>query len=371
MKLSIFYSWQSDLPNNTNRQYIMSCLKKTMKVIHKDNITISDWTIESDSRGESGTPELANSIFSKIDQCDIFIADVSIINQGENSRKTCNPNVLIELGYASSKLGWDRILCVYNLLYGQIEDLPFDIRHRKPITYSSENKLLVNLLTSQIQTIIDNRISSKKYFSSIKKEIDLSLQAILIDVCKILFFREVPKCYDYNSILHSTIEQINFELLNKEILGFQLFKNNTPHLNDFIDLFNNQVYLHFLNEKEKNILAKIIIQFKDFNNLISNREIYNKSKVKKEYYIIDATKMNTENPEDHYILAEKIKDDKFIVLDSGIFKKSQLPSLPILYLIKSDATRLIAKKVYDLSSEINEWIRITGNYFVVNERIIQ
>lgn len=35
-----------------------------------------------------------------------------------------NPNVLIELGYASSKLGWDRILCIHNLMYGKIEDLP-------------------------------------------------------------------------------------------------------------------------------------------------------------------------------------------------------------------------------------------------------
>nr|WP_158699713.1 hypothetical protein [Alistipes sp. Marseille-P5061] len=79
MKLNIFYSWQSDLPNKTNRQFIKKCLDAAMKDIHANNKIISDWNIESDSRGEIGTPELASGIFSKIDQCDIFVADISII----------------------------------------------------------------------------------------------------------------------------------------------------------------------------------------------------------------------------------------------------------------------------------------------------
>ncbi|NLI35182.1 MAG: hypothetical protein GX416_01510 [Bacteroidales bacterium] len=369
MKLKIFYSWQSDLPNNTNRQFIMDCLEKAMKTIHQNNLSISDWIIESDSRGESGTPELASTIFSKIDQSDIFIADISIINQGKDFRKICNPNVLIELGYASSKLGWDRILCVYNLAYGQIEDLPFDIRHRKPLTYNLDNKALVKILINQLQSIIDNRISNKLYFTSIKKEIDLSLQAVLIDVSKMLFFRETPKSYDYNLILHSTIDELVVELFERKLLGFQLFKNNTPHLEEFIALYNNQVYLNFLNEKEKHTLAKIILQFKDFNNIINNTEIYNKAGVKKEYCIIDATKMNKENPKDSYILTEKIEGDKHIVLDSGIFKKSKLTDLTNLYQLKSDAVQYVAQKIFELSTEINEWVRITGNYFIVNERL--
>ena len=89
---------------------------------------------------------MASRIFAKIDQCDIFVADISIINPNIDFRKTSNPNVLIELGYASSKLGWDKILCIHNLMYGKIEDLPFDIRHRKPIAYTPESKTLTKVL---------------------------------------------------------------------------------------------------------------------------------------------------------------------------------------------------------------------------------
>ncbi len=101
MKIKIFYSWQSDLPNNTNRSLIKSCLEKVKTEIFNANDKISEIIIDSDSRDESGTPDLVNSIFSKIDQCDIFVADISLVNSESQTRRTPNPNVLIELGYAS------------------------------------------------------------------------------------------------------------------------------------------------------------------------------------------------------------------------------------------------------------------------------
>ena len=91
--------------------------------------------------------------------------------------------------------------------------------------------------------------------------------------------------------------------------------------------------------------------------------------MKKEYCIIDATKMNKENPKDRYVLTEKIDGDKHIVLDSGVFFKSKLPDLTNLYQLKPMLYNLSLKKIFELSTEINEWIRITGNYFIVNERL--
>lgn len=371
MKLKIFYSWQSDLPNKTNRQFIYSCLEKALEEIHKSNRLISECIIESDGRGETGTPELASALFAKIDQCDIFVADISIINAALEFRKVCNPNVLIELGYASAKIGWEKILCIYNVLWGKIEDLPFDIRHRKPLMYNSDNKLLIKTLIIQIQSIIDNHIDGKKYFTSIKKEIDLGLQAILIDLSKILYFEDSTKKYAYNVILHLTEDELIVELFEKKILGFQLFKNNLPHLQEFIDFYNNQVYLNFLNENEKRSLAKVILQFKDFQKLLANYELYDIAHVGSRLAVIDGAQMNAENPHGSYILVEKIGPEKSIVLDSGTFKKSQLSTLTYYYRIKTTLVEVFAKKIYELSSEINEWIRMTGDYFILNTRLLE
>lgn len=216
MKLNIFYSWQSDLPNNTNRGFIEDCLEKSLKTIYEKNNCLSEWISESDSRDESGTPDIVNSIFSKIDRCDIFICDISIINQNTNFRKTSNPNVLIELGYASNVIGWKNIICVFNDDYGVKEELPFDIRFRKPLGYSTTKdkteakKKLLSLLGRSIQEIIDNRLNNKRFYNSIKREVDLSLQAILFDFLKILYFTDSnnDRRLDYNRLLHLTVGEI-------------------------------------------------------------------------------------------------------------------------------------------------------------------
>jgi hypothetical protein len=46
--------------------------------------------------------------------------------------------VLFELGYASAILGWERIIMVQNTAYGEIEDLPFDLRGRRVLQYKAK-----------------------------------------------------------------------------------------------------------------------------------------------------------------------------------------------------------------------------------------
>ena len=44
--------------------------------------------------------------------------------------------MLLELGYAAAHLGWDRIILVLNSHFGQSDELPFDLVHRRfPIKY--------------------------------------------------------------------------------------------------------------------------------------------------------------------------------------------------------------------------------------------
>ena len=115
MKQQIFYSWQSDLPNRTNRGFISDCLERAVKALQKDDSVDIHPVIDRDTEGVSGSPEIAQTIFAKIRNANIFVADISIINAAfEGSRPTPNPNVLVELGYAASSLGWGNVLCVFN-----------------------------------------------------------------------------------------------------------------------------------------------------------------------------------------------------------------------------------------------------------------
>lgn len=131
----IFYSWQSDSNQKGNRFLIENILKKEISKISKSEEIVFDLRLDSDTKGISGTPEISTTIIDKIDKCSIFVCDITIINPSSKYRKTCNPNVLFELGYAVSKIGWDNIICIFNSHYAKIEELPFDIRGRRHIQY--------------------------------------------------------------------------------------------------------------------------------------------------------------------------------------------------------------------------------------------
>lgn len=136
MKCKVFYSWQSDCLNSTNRGFIGDALEKVAKEIHKDDSIQVKPVIDRDTQGEVGSPDIANTIFNKIRECQVFVCDVSIINNGSNGRLTPNPNVLVELGFAVGVLGWERIVLVMNTAFGEMESLPFDLRNRVITSYT-------------------------------------------------------------------------------------------------------------------------------------------------------------------------------------------------------------------------------------------
>jgi hypothetical protein len=143
MAVTIFYSWQSDLPNNVNRSFIEKALAAAIKQIGRElNVEEAardeEIVLDKDTKGMPGSPPITDVIFNKITACGIFVADVTFVGKSVNGRPIPNPNVLIEYGWALKSLGYDRIIRVMNTFYGEPtgENLPFDMRHlRHPITY--------------------------------------------------------------------------------------------------------------------------------------------------------------------------------------------------------------------------------------------
>jgi len=166
----VFYSWQSDLPSNANRNFIEQVLQRAIKEISSDDLVNMEATIDKDTYGIPGSPNIAEVILKKIEQAQVFVCDVSIINPRAKHRKTPNPNVLYELGYASAKLGSNRIILVLNSAYGKVESLPFDLKMMRTITYhikgdeldkSAERKKLQGRLEQAIISIITGRDEHK------------------------------------------------------------------------------------------------------------------------------------------------------------------------------------------------------------------
>ena len=136
MKIKVFYSWQSDKPDRVNRNLIQESTQLAIDRIISANEFMVEPALDRDTQDIPGSPAIAQSILEKIDNCGLFLCDVSIVTEPNSIRSAPNPNVLIELGYAAAKVGWERIICVMNEAYGGPTKLPFDLKHRRwPIRY--------------------------------------------------------------------------------------------------------------------------------------------------------------------------------------------------------------------------------------------
>lgn len=139
-KITAFYSWQSDLPRETNQDGIRFSIKAVIPLIELD-IEDINIILDEGTRGVSGSPDITKEIFRKIANSDIFLCDLTPIAE-KGIKKIANPNVLIELGYAISELGWERIILLFNTHYGKIpDDLPFDVDKHRTTPFKINNKL--------------------------------------------------------------------------------------------------------------------------------------------------------------------------------------------------------------------------------------
>lgn len=157
---TIFYSWQSDLPNNTNRGFIQTAIEGALKSLARE--TSLEAVLDRDTAGVPGSPSISDSIFQKIEEAAVFVADITPI-QKHGDRAFPNPNVLFEAGFAAKALGSNRVLLLCNTHFGRIEDLPFDLRGRRIIPYlcaptdedkAAGRKSLQDHLRSRIEEVL-------------------------------------------------------------------------------------------------------------------------------------------------------------------------------------------------------------------------
>lgn len=120
----IFYSWQMNTPQAVNRYLIRDSLAAAVKGLAREA------EVDEATRGVAGSPSIFTTILSKIDQCAVFVADLTLVALADPEDFTCNPNVLVEYGYALAKRGENRLIPVINTSFGRIESLPFDLRHK-------------------------------------------------------------------------------------------------------------------------------------------------------------------------------------------------------------------------------------------------
>lgn len=376
---TVFFSWQSDLPNNKNRSFIESCLSNSIKSLKKDVKCGLEINIDRDTKSKLGTPDIAESIFNKINKCNFFIADVSIINgKSRKYRKTPNPNVLTELGYAAKKLGWEQIICVFNTEFGKVSDLPFDIRNRRILTYelNSENRWEVK---KGIEKIFYNALmeNHKKSFFSYRlinyynSDIYSILLTLLIDCSKMIFG------YDNNNNSTETIRKIlsmkesdiGKALEDSTFVGFQLFKSYDEYIRKLMSQLEKIVLLRNFDDEYYEPLIRLIHSLKIYDKNLNRRvdlSTFNNLQSNNTKFKVLTNSTNKDLP-NRLLLTREIDKKRGIVIDFGDFhRKDHIANLTHQFTLTPKSLGFYKHFIVTIIQEINSWIDNNHGDFLID-----
>ena len=139
MTRTVFFSWQADCPaRNTIERALQNAIKDINADLSLKSADREALAIDSDTRDVGGTPPIVETIFRKIDEATVFVADLTLVSlRFDNKRRAPNPNVLLEFGWALKSLGYERVTGVANSHYNHADSgFPFDLAHlRRPFSF--------------------------------------------------------------------------------------------------------------------------------------------------------------------------------------------------------------------------------------------
>lgn len=174
---SIFFAWQMRVQNGYKK-----IVKKAVESLGYKYLEATNDRI--------GSIDIVESIFKRISDCDVFIADITPIDE-LNGEHVLDPNVLIEYGFALKKLEYkERILLLTNTTKGKY---PFDLSHNrmtKLITKDS-NENIIKRIAGYIKQSYEFRCLN--FIDVFDKLFDTDLLIILNNCVKSTNFIEIMK----------------------------------------------------------------------------------------------------------------------------------------------------------------------------------
>ncbi len=269
MQFTVFYSWQIDSPEETNKKFLREVIKEAIAKVSADGVLVDSPRFESGMDGVSGTPEVATVMFDKIDECAIFIGDVTIVAQippselGKETKFIPNPNVSLELGYAAARIGWGRVICVMNEAFGRRDQQPFDVRNRRyPIDYTLDpkdlsqkaavKKYLVDLLYKAMKNVQENEHRAAE---DARDRLDSDCIKLMLQQANTFYFseREVEQGADPLTVLRYKASLTR--LLSLKLLRY----DHQPH--------QDQAFYHWAYHWTH--LGKLVLRLLKFSDLLA------------------------------------------------------------------------------------------------------
>ena len=194
----IFWSWQSDTPKEIGRFFVRDALRDAIEALKTNEELLEPvereaaarLEMDTDRQGVPGSPDLAATIFEKIEAADVFLADVTLVGETPDGKRLINSNVAIEYGHAHHALTWRRVLMIQNNYYGDGDALPFDLRQKSwPLQFTLGPKATKEEIKSARAKLKTQFIAALRPYLTMAKAAEPAHVEILSTFTKAAFFR--------------------------------------------------------------------------------------------------------------------------------------------------------------------------------------
>jgi len=276
-----------------------------------------------------------------------------------------------------SCLGWDNIICIYDTSSGKIEQLPFDINHRRILTYSSINLDVKKSLVISIQNAIETMVSKGLLYNPLKDhlkgKIDYCFLAILKQLCCIVFgtLTMSDALSKVKDVLGLSQSEIHKKLTDgHQILGF-FAENDLQDIREklddiFVIITTSTVYP----QQWSLIILQLIDWIRSYQWYVSSRSKFplsSKAKLSSGVFdIIEGKKLNPNNPSNSYLLIKKIGDSNGKVLYSATMPNANRHILLTMQNIIQENAVKYSECFYRLIIIADEWLSSSGDEFILD-----
>ncbi len=380
MGKTIFFSWQQDLPRETNQNFIESCIRNAIKKVKTINTSLV-FKLDRATDRIPGSPDIKDSILEKISSSSIFICDISFITSARATKKCPNPNVLFELGYAISLLGNEKVLCVFNADYGKIENLPFDLRGVKIASFSIQKagrekaqKNLTNYIAGTIKLLHASGFLFNPLIDYQKSRIDRNILTCAKSISNMVF-----GTISMSEGLEKTAELLNLSKLKLEkilketsFLGcyfFNRFPEQKKELSCILEVLLSSRYY----PRSWSIFIIELLDWLTWQESLTIERytpfpiIQSEFKSSLEISLIDAHSRAPSNPPGSFILLKKDKNGNHVVQNALNLPgyKSEI-DLVKYYKMNEECPELLNNLVFKFITLCNHWMDLTDNEFILD-----
>ena len=385
MSKKIFFSWQSDLPRKTHKNFIEMCIKTAVEELGTDEEVNIYMDYDRDTKDMVGSPDISSTIFEKIEKSVLFICDISIINSEYDGRKTPNPNVLIELGFAVKCLGWDKVICIFDNNSGKIEDLPFDLRQKRVMTYDSKDNIEKKHIISALRENIKSLFVSGKLFNPLNDYMKARIDKNLLEVSK-QFSNILFNSVSMSDGLANTINflklsdlEIKNKLLDVKFPDFLFLNTYEKVISELREIFKELLSSTYFSKEWSYTILNFIEWIRQYKYIVSERNPiqileYITEEPLEEYVIVSGKSINQENSINLQLIFEPIYENgrRFVdsihgkVINITQYPKDALNPLGKLCKFNRSEIDVIYKCFCEFQEICKSWLDITDSEFILD-----